>query len=559
MKFSILVFGFAAFISISLFGQSLNEAGYPVYSPFADTDVYDEENSYPFYYQDPAFADTSVHQSGYRGTYQYAFNPGRNENDGNSTLNIYFSEFHDDISFPNGKPLVVILHGRKGDNTSTKNNKMASAFARRGYVAIVPDYTTEGDSLKWGDIPYECRSRSEFLYTINYAVRDVRAAIRFTLAGADLMSSNIDIDENSIHVLGFSFGAITASYLSYAQANDYPIGTEVTIHNEDYTFTEDLDDVWICPNPEFPCGQAYSSASGYDLKGSIKTSVLVAPMTLGLNIIDNTDEVQALLFHGTCDNIVPIDAPTVAQQNYRKQLASGNVPNALTCNTESSGHRLYGSSLMYRKIRSLPTSPTGFDPDPGLFILCGAGHGLSNDYFDIEEDAEIKSIGFYETLRFFSNSLNGNSDGQFFYTLDHSLTENYNPEEETIKCSAMPINGWNSDPFKGSPIVYNALRRKFCLSCSGQGPQPILRNPNYNAENVDFNRYDFLDFPNCGDEINDPQNLNKPLYSIYGEFITNVKWNPETDEVQFPADSNFEKGFYYILAPDGAKKTVVVE
>lgn len=543
----------------SVKSQELNSYGFPVHSPFADDDTYDGLSPYPFYFADPQYQGTNPNSTLFRGSHQYAFNPGRDINDGNSSFNLYFSDYHDYHTFPAGKPLVVILHGRNGNKDNSRNNRLASAFAKRGYVAIVPDYTTEGDVELWGNPIIECRSRDELLYTINYAVRDVRGAIRRTLFGVDRFYPSMDIDENSIFVLGFSFGAITAAHMSYAGANEYPIGDSVEINGTSYVFESSLDDVIICPNPSVQCTQAYTSSTDYDVKDNIKGVSLLSPMLLEADFVDNSDEVQALLFHGTCDEVVAIDDPTLEQLYYRRQLASGNSnPEGLPCDESDVDYTLFGSARIYKRAQNLPISPTGFDANPSLFILCGAAHGLSQNYFSISTDYEVESLGFYESLRFFSNLINQNPDTPFVYSLDHSLTPNYNELELQPKCEAMPQGGQNGDVLKGTPWVFNVLRNQYCPTCGDSDIDPVLREPMFSALNPDSDRYALLDLTECSPEEIQAEPEDAKMYSLYGDFIGNVKWSEHSGEIVLPVEMNTKKGMYVILFSSGKRKTVIV-
>ena len=109
------------------------------------------------------------------------------------------------------RPVVIVLHGGTFITGHRQNLDIVAycdSLARRGYVAIAPDYR----------LGYNLLNRKSAIRAIYRSVQDVRAAIRFIKHHHEIAS----IDTNQIFLLGQSGGAIAALHTVFMDDSEKP-------------------------------------------------------------------------------------------------------------------------------------------------------------------------------------------------------------------------------------------------------------------------------------------------------------------------------------------------
>ncbi|MEM9051948.1 MAG: hypothetical protein AAGC47_07855 [Bacteroidota bacterium] len=608
----------------SAFSQTFTQNDpFPAYTPF--TDVNDVEQNKRDYYaieSDPYTNDgcTFTNNSCARHSVRYNFDPGSDFEDGNSAVDIYYT--NDPAIDPvKGKPLVVLLHGIEQDRTRAQDAiRRAIEMSKRGYVAIVPDYTTALDTILWGKVsqlpkkslpinPFEaCYDKEEYQYVIQQSVRDIRAAIRRTLYLADI-NPLIKVDESSIFLWGYSWGAIAALHAAYTDISDYPSsGTQVTINdvNPPYTFPDNLDDIDICPPGDVDCSNSIFYTS-YDLKDNLKGVSSVAGVLLDTIAIDLADDFPLLTFHGTCDGITPFDSPTSREATFRRQVTEfldTSPIESVPCHDDEFielQYKIFGSEAIVRQLDNLEQNPS-FNPYRGHFKVCGVGHRISS-YYGIKWSIQVDdlfsntiNIIEYETIRFFSNILNGDNQTDFSYNLSQDKRSDRNVdvpefgmtrgELDAFYCSSVPQysdtpildNGGDGLLFypKGTTLLaLDYISENICPNCDPNAPNFIgtIRWPYFIDNDVDNNRYPNFTPESCStasmlSKDYEPQNLNYNastvrIFNNMGEFVKAIEWvaSSETSNIERFTKYNheLEKGFYYIHFDSGEKRAVLIK
>jgi poly(3-hydroxybutyrate) depolymerase len=498
----------------SLFSQGnpLGNEPFPSYTPFLNqADI--PENSRPYYAIDSSLVeidcpDPYCENAYLFGTIRYAFGPGRSNNDGNSSFDLYYASSDNSES---AKPLAVLLHGNGANaNKDAFNLKMlANELVKRGYVVIIPDYTTASDD-KWGGSVNACFNEMQLTYVIQQSVRDVRAAIRRILFLSTRPQADFHLDPSNIFIVGLSYGSITAAHLAFYDIDDFPHGGEtVSIEGETYSFSSSLDDISICGNPNFSACTEFAPEPNYDVQENISGVSLFSPFLLDTAKIDYEDATGVLMFQGTCDAIVPFDSPTMRELFYRRVVKDNDGefvnPAFATCaNEESLDYKLYGSFHMHSQIFSVQ------NPDfyRGYFRLCGMDHGLNDPYLNMKlasQDTVYHGLATYETIRFFSNILNDNRKWNFVANLDHSLHPLAVDSDIAINCNSVPrytdtLYTPTNSYLKGDPFpTVITFAKVVCPDCDNQIYQSssVLRLPSFRLSNWDNWRYPPVSIPEC--------------------------------------------------------------
>ncbi|MCA1750189.1 MAG: alpha/beta hydrolase family protein [Cryomorphaceae bacterium] len=448
-------------------------------------------------------------------SFRYSWDPERSECKKNMTVDAYFSNNYAGDTPPathdQPKPLLVLLHGSQGSRTSCGLKKRAVAAARRGFAAIVVDYTTSSDE-KWGPIEGLCSSELQRLFMIQYSMVDVRAAIRRTLFLAD-QTGVVDIDPTKIFVQGNSEGAVTALHLAHLNADDFidyaqglipgmhpdsiptvsftipdPEGSGDIEHT--YEFFTSLDPENPCPgsNPNHPCNTFMDALEDgpYDIRENIRGAYCSGGAATSMANFQVHDPVPVLFSHGTCDRLVPYSAATL------HDMMQWRGPD---CSDEFENYNLYGPRTIYRKLMM----QTASSPEAYYVLLefCEGGHGVNfgslqtsspatSSSQDIELTESLRILD-YEMFRMFSIVLNNgerHSDRFRFYLdedrrspsdcqklADHNPSIGGNPlnfcSNESCNYGSQRLASFNPDVEAGcfQPDRYR-YRADFCSDCS---------------------------------------------------------------------------------------------
>lgn len=588
---------------------AFDEDTFPVFTPFTDqADI--AANARPYYAIDSLYVDNTF--CDYRttdckkGTFQYNFEPGAAIGDGNSDLDVYYSTEWDTSLAPNGKPLVVVLHGISNNKEAQSVSRRAIELTKRGYVAIVPNYTTAA-AIEYGANPFTlCLDETEIQYPFQLSVREIRAAIKRTMFLASKSTSDVKVDSSSVFIWGYSYGGITPLHLVNAtDSTEWPTGT-VNINGTNYTFSSDLNDIDICNPSETGCPTSYYSTT-YDPVENIRGVSSIAGFISDTTMIEVKDSVPTLMFHGTCDGIAPFGAPTSREATYRRAIyrdSSIAVLSEVSCydaaNTQMD-YRLYGSQAIWRRYKSLENANSNYRPYRGFLRICGASHNVET-YYGIDDvgpgSTTINNIDMfeYETFRFFSNILNGDMQDNFVFNLAHDslpgrdvLVPNDTvtfSEQDADFCTSVPqwgdslrFDSTRSDSIypKGDPnqTELSFISRWICPSCADGAPAfklaAEIRHPMFEDNDDDSDRYpafdpdpcpelivvqdDFIEFHHSQLAPNTVTVLNSN-----GDFLREVALDVQSSRVTRVLINKLDlpSGTYYLHFDNGEKETVVV-
>ena len=237
-------------------------------------------------------------------TYTYAFKDNQSLD-----MDVYFPAFDRETK----RPLIFYVHGG-GFYTGTRNEPgiqvFCKALARHGYVVSSISYrlTRKGTKTEFG---CDC-TKNEKLNTFNDAVEDLQDAAYFMIQRRDLMG----IDPQKIILSGSSAGAETV--LNTAYQPPYCYGLE---------------------------SGPVSYAGVISMAGAVPDT----------SKIFKESAVPSLLFHGTCDNLVPYAS---APHHYCKNSDAGYLI-------------LHGSYTIAQKLKKLGTPYW-------LYTYCNAAHEIAS-------------------------------------------------------------------------------------------------------------------------------------------------------------------------------------
>lgn len=215
------------------------------------------------------------------------------------------------------KPLFIYVHGGGFAGGERSAGIPISKFlSAKGFVTASITYT-----LYMKDKNFSCEGIvSEKIKAIRYGVSDLWLATKYFLSHAD----EYKIDTTQIFIGGSSAGAevcLHAPFWDYTKMNLY--------------------------NTHLTHGFKYAGV------------VAGAGAIMDLNLITKENMIPIMMFHGTCDVLVPY---ATAAHHY--------------CDPSSSGWlMLFGSASIYKYITELGGAAT-------LYTFCGGGHEYSNTLFE---------------------------------------------------------------------------------------------------------------------------------------------------------------------------------
>lgn len=236
-------------------------------------------------------------------TYTYAFKDNQSLD-----LDAYFPAFENQTN----RPLIIYIHGggfSGGKRNSADIQEFCKKLARRGYVAASITYRL---NLKGTETGFGCDCPAvDKLNTFNKAVEDIQDATFFMIKYRDKMG----IDPQKIILSGSSAGAITALNAAYQPPYCYGLDSGPV-----------------------------SYAGVISMAGAIPDTARIF----------KDSGVPSLLFHGTCDNLVPYAS---AAHRYCKQ----NQPGYLI---------LHGALTIAEKLKKTGTPYW-------LYTYCNASHEIA--------------------------------------------------------------------------------------------------------------------------------------------------------------------------------------
>ncbi len=483
-------------------------------------------------------------------TVKYTFD-GRPASTGNSFMDIYLRPAP---LLQNGsilkRPLVFILHGGDGSRQEAGISNQARRYAQRGYIAVVPDYRAGKDPV-YGDAL--CRDSMQVTLTLQHSVVDVRGSIRkFISMARENQQLAAIADTSSIFLIGFSWGAATAYSVAVSIDDEWRLeGQIVTGVN----YFADADQS-VISTLDF-----YESLDGLDVNGSctaldksfIKGVSCSAMPTLNLGMVDESDTIPLMLYHGTCDPLAPFYKTTSRQlliNAVNAQLSTEGIPIPNSefspyypCSEPQYNYTFYGSQAVYEYIRDV-LHPVGSIPFlTRIFRVCGGQHGIENEHAEFERTIFFRDILNAELGRSESISLD--------FTLSLPENANFSGTKEYFNCF-----------YQASSNVWPG-RNQFCKSCS---TDPYKHNaksrcPYYDAaQSIDSpDRYMSKPVSYCADlggqaastiELNQYQTEAETieLYDISGRLLRKGRIQGYTHEaeLQFLRNSGLSSGIYVV-------------
>lgn len=360
------------------------------------------------------------------GAQTYAQCEGRYENEIFSTVSkttvnysdVYTGLDHEmDIYTPDGdteinRPVIFFIHGGAfytGDKGSVDCIDFCESFAKRGYVAISPNY-------RLADIGAFLSSKENQFKTVLRAISDVKSAVRYMRKDFE-NGDNYGIDTSTIFVGGYSAGAVLALHLAFIdKVSDLPtspINVQALLDSIGGTLEGD------------------AGNNGYSSKVSGVVSFAGGVYDVGL--IDANDE-PFVAMHGTDDLTVPFDCGPAL-----------NNPAILT---------LCGANEMIKAAKA-----NGVDFDSLVFV--GEGHGwpsAGKAAPQFVESLELASSFLYYFLPCYDGpALKVNEAQKSSFSLypnpASAKIEFFN--EETIQIKAFAIDG--KMVFNGQVQPYQSL------------------------------------------------------------------------------------------------------
>lgn len=277
---------------------------------------------------------------------------------GESELDLKLDIYKPAENFHAPAPFVMLIHGGGfyiGNKNSSTVTILAQQFARRGYVVASMDYRM-GFRLRAADI-----ERSAYR-----TIQDVHAALRYMANHAD----EYGIDPEHMYVAGTSAGAIASLKIAYLDDHERPESTY------DWRWRNDL-------------GEIASSGNSFTEKFEIKG---VGNMWGAVNdtaIICAETRIPVISFHGTNDDIVPID--------YDRPFNNTLGFNRLLINY------MFGSRLIHEQLNRLdiPNKLVEFEGEghePQLSLFSGTNSNMDTISFHL--------INFFNNITYPSIKMN---------------------------------------------------------------------------------------------------------------------------------------------------------
>lgn len=559
-------------LQVTVYGQVIGEQGsFPLYNPFGgEPDT--PENAYPYYAPVSSYPACDENEDGdpqcARFTLRYAYDEDRDPDDGNSNLDIYFTNEWDQDMAPDGKPLLFLLHGGGGNRKNAELVRRAIAFAERGYMVVVPDYTTFRDD-RWGsggsfsEIP--CFTEDQLKYILWYSVRDVRAAVRkaISFSTTDIAQQIVQIDTESLFFFGVSHGSYVSLQLAMAEPSDFPEGS-VEINGTTYTFNGDLDDMPICDDPFNLC-PGWLEMLNYEIRDHIRGLSVPTSSVLLPDAIGSEDDIPVIFFHGTCDASGPYYASS--QKNVVRRSILSTAPDfpeeEIPCqDNDDLDYFIYGSQRVYETLQEV--TPNFDDLYTGFVSLCDARHNLGSHYGMSGEIPGGLKLGLmeYETLRFFANIINGSNQVSFRFDMDHRLQILSDSELNTLDnhCTSVDENGlsWPEEQIK-------------CPKCEDDQNYYAdnIHIPYYSAEAPDEERYPtvasvqdlfsgceflYLSTEDAGHEFGEA--FLTAVYDLSGKLLYRSEGNPITYPEFLRSETPLREGYYILHFSDGTRQGI---
>ncbi|MEM9052636.1 MAG: hypothetical protein AAGC47_11330 [Bacteroidota bacterium] len=545
------------------YSQSPDEIdGFPKWNPFLD-EANTLANARPFYYPNPVYSDM-ISCSQYcnelpavngclKKTLRYQFidnttldlscdTIGINDKDDdtNEKVDVYYSENIDPSQEANGKPVMVILHPITATRLTAAVARRARLAAQRGYVVIVPDYTSAADP-RWGSgsLFDACITREDMAFVFQTSVLDISAAIRKVFDYYSPSGDGLTIDEDNIFLWGFSNGAIAALHMAYADEIETLQGGQTVTNGvictsaDPCTFASDINETSFV-GYNTPCDAMSSSYCDFDIRSRIKGVSAMAGYLLDNAMIKASDDIPLLLFHGTCDGVIPFDRPTGKQATFRRTAYREGPSAPVPCQASSNyNYRFHGSASIWERLNDIHGSLSQ-GPYRGFVKVCGIGHSMGSEYSIAANPNLEMAMWEYESFRFFSNILNEADDiaaGQartisFDFNLAQGLRSDLSSnvvydncgddnvqqtraERDCRGCAAVPqwsdVGDQNLMNSKGTSVEYlNYLAKNVCPACtdnaSAQAFLKTVRRPEFEITQSDDNRYPAVE----GEPTDDP-------------------------------------------------------
>ena len=181
------------------------------------------------------------------------------------------------------RPLIVMCHGGfflSGDKAAPDVVPLCEDFARMGYVVTSINYRMGASLL--GDLD------NAFAQAVMRAVQDLNASIRWFRRDAEVNGNTYGIDPDNIYTFGTSAGGFMVLQQAYMDDDEIPSFLDTTAPG-------------LTGGVEGDSGNTgYSSA----IKGLVSHCGAMGDN----DWIDADEQTPACLFHGSADNIVPIDS-----------------------------------------------------------------------------------------------------------------------------------------------------------------------------------------------------------------------------------------------------------